>query len=450
MAPVPVDVEVLVVGGGIAGAGLALLLARRGIQVVLADHGRLHRSGPHETLLGSARPLLERLDLGSRFDALAVRDPLRHGAVWGSDELVWRQDAAPGWLLARGAFDAGLRTMAAAAGAVVCERTVVHEHDGGFWLRGPDGQRWLRPRTVVMATGRTGRRERRELGPRTFAFTLVGEVDAADRGTAVVEAVADGWIWTHALAQGPGSAAVMLDAAACHQHGRSVLLARALRSAHGPAGRMSSVRLATATDATAGWLAPCPDRLRLGDAAASIDPLASQGVEKALAAADHAAAAIATALLQPSWWPQLCAQHAQWERELAMAHGAVAADWYGRESRFAGAPFWRARQPVPAPPLDPQQPLQAAGELGPAMVLVRQGDRFVAQDGIEHRGTGDRLAQIGFVPVAPLLRTFAVPRSLAAGVAAAGSEARLFVLPPRAVWQAAQRLLRMGWLVPAR
>jgi flavin-dependent dehydrogenase len=443
-------VDALVVGGGIAGASLALLLARRGATVVLADHGRLHRSGPYETLLGSARPLLDRLALTAVLDRIAARDPLRHGACWGSDELVWREPGEPGWLLARGAADAGLRATAAAAGATVAEATRVDElADGCFRLRGPTGERLLRPRTVISASGRTGRRALQWRGPRTFACTMVGTVPEADRGTAVVEAVADGWIWTHAPAHGPASAAVLLDADACHRDGHHELTRRALQQARGPAARLCDAHLANVTDATAASVAAAPDRLRLGDAAASIDPLASQGVEKALAAADQAAAAVATALIRPEWWPQLCAQHAQWERDLALAHDAVAAQWYAREQRFAGAPFWRARQQRPVPALDPQRPLQVATALVPAMVLVRQADAFVAQDGIEHRGTGDRLSQLGFVPVAPLLRAFATPLSLAAGVAAAGREPRLFVLPPRAVWQAAQRLLQRGWLVPA-
>ncbi|MEO6595127.1 MAG: hypothetical protein ABIP94_10285, partial [Planctomycetota bacterium] len=63
--------------------------------------------------------------------------------------------------------------------------------------------------------------------------------------------------------------------------------------------------------------------------------------------------------------------------------------------------------------------------------------------------TGDSLSHIGYVPVLPLLATFAVPRRLAEAVAAAGQNPRLFVLPPRAVQGAMLELHRRGWLIPA-
>ena len=444
-------VDCLVIGGGVAGACLSLLLARRGVSVVLVDHGRLHPSGPYETLLASSRPLLERLELLPVLAACAQPDPLRHGAIWGSDEASWRGEEAPGWLLARGAFDHGLRTLAAAAGAVVHERCVAVPavaDDGGWHLRGAGGELRLRARTVVLATGRTGRGAGQLVGPRTFAFTLTGSPAASDRGTAMVEAVAEGWLWTHVPRHGAASAAVLLDADQCRREGRELLLARALVRSRGPAGRLKSPRLRHATDASAVWVPATDALLRIGDAAASIDPLASQGVEKAIAAADQAAAAVMTALAEPALWPRLLAGHAQWERELAQAHGAAAGTWYARESRFAGAPFWRARQPAPPPEWSPHDELRAAAELQPAEVLVRRGDRFVIEPGLEHRGTGDRRSHCGFVPLAPLLAAFSPPRTLAAGVTAAGREPRLFVLPPRAVWQAAVALRHWGWLQP--
>ena len=40
------------IGGGAAGAALALFLARRDVSVTLVDDGRAHYSGPFETVLG--------------------------------------------------------------------------------------------------------------------------------------------------------------------------------------------------------------------------------------------------------------------------------------------------------------------------------------------------------------------------------------------------------------
>jgi 2-polyprenyl-6-methoxyphenol hydroxylase-like FAD-dependent oxidoreductase len=427
-----------VIGGGAAGASLAWLLAREGVAVRLVDRGNGPHSGPYETLLGSARAMLERTAFTALLEASAEPDPLRHGAIWGSDDVAWREDAPAGWLLRRGIFDERLRAAALRAGAVVevgtfppAERT-----------RGDASRR------LVIATGR-GRYggDPAAMGPAAVAFTFAGEPAATDRGTAVVEALPTGWVWTHAPAHGPASAAVVVDTEQVRDAGREALLAAAFAAARGPAGRMRDRRLTHTSDATPRCHAEAPGELRLGDAAAAIDPLASQGVEKAFAAADHAAAVLRTAVDRPAWWERLCACHARWERGLATAHADVAAGWYGRESRFAEEPFWRRRRTAAVPTPPSAGPWRVADDVQPVRVLVRQGPRFDEADGFRRDATDDERTHVGYVPVAPLLAAFRSPATLHVGVTRAGRDARLFVLPPRAVHAALLELVRTGWLV---
>ena len=84
--------DCLVIGGGAAGATLALLLARRGVSVSLVDDGRAHYSGPYETVLASTRGTWERLGVLDGVVDGAEEDPLRHGAVWGDEQLRWRKN----------------------------------------------------------------------------------------------------------------------------------------------------------------------------------------------------------------------------------------------------------------------------------------------------------------------------------------------------------------------
>jgi flavin-dependent dehydrogenase len=441
-----------VLGGGVAGSALALLAARRGLAVVLVERGRPKWSGPHETLLAAGRSRLERIGLADAVAAAAVPDRLRHGALWGSDEVAWRDDDGEGLLLARGRFDAALRQAAASAGAVVAANAETCPTREGWRVRTPDGELPLQPRLVVDARGRIAnpRRLAAHRGHGLLAVTLVGRAERGDLGTATVEATADGWIWTHAPADGPAAAAVLVDgdeAAAC---GVGTLVRRVLAAARGPAARLRDARAAHANDATARAAAAAGDRLAIGDAAATIDPLASQGVEKALFAADHAAAVGATALQRPEWLPRLLAAHARWELGLWHAHEATSADWYAREQRFRDAPFWRRRRPAPAaaePPDD--QPLVVSPSIVASEVLARAGDTFVARPGFHDRRDGDEQSHVGYVPIAALLDRFAAPTALPAAVAAAGGDPRLFVLPPRAVDAAMRALRRRGWLIPA-
>lgn len=426
-----------IVGGGVAGAALAFLLAREGSAVELIDRGNGPWSGPWETVLPSARALLERSGLAAVVADCAQQDPLRHGAIWGSEQCRWQQQAAPGLLLRRGAFDAALRDAAAAAGARVrCgERTTP----------AAPGER------LVVATGRTVRVAKpgatTASGPGTLAFAFRGGLPPADCGTAVVEAVPQGWIWTHALATGLASATVVVDAGQLRKEGRERLLGAAFAAARGPASRLVDRRLHGVVDATP-RLHSVAGELRLGDAAAAIDPLASQGVEKALAAADHAAAVLRSAAARPDWWPRLVACHARWERGLWQAHAAAAAAWYRREERFATEPFWRRRRQAASLPASTGR-LHVAEAVRAGPVLVREGAVFVERAGFRHDGIDDERTHVGHLPLAPLLALFARPRTIDEAVALAGSDPRLFALGPAAVQAALQELARSGWLVDA-
>lgn len=447
--------DVLVVGGGVAGAALAFLLHRHGRQVVLVERGNARLSGPYETLLAPSRSLLARTGLAPLVEAGAEPDTLRHGAIWGGDTIEWRAGDEGGLLLRRGAFDRALRARVASDGVTCCEPAEVSAVDGAFRITTGATTSAVHAPHCAIAVGRTAGAVGASLPPgpaRMLAFTFVGEALAEDRGTAVVEALPAGWVWTHAPHQGLASAVVFVDAAEVRDVGRDAFLAAVLRPSLGPAGRLRDRRLLHATDATSRWHDGPDDELRLGDAAATIDPLASQGVEKALAAADHAAAVLLAVREQPSWWRRLCAVHRRWERGLWQAHRQVADDWYRRETRFAAEPFWRRRQPGAAPPtagIGDEALLRVSPDVQPARILVREGMGFAERDGYRDRRSEDERSHVGYVPIAPLLALFAEPRTIAAAVPLAGRDARLFVLPPRAVHGALADLVRRGWLMAA-
>jgi hypothetical protein len=156
------------------------------------------------------------------------------------------------------------------------------------------------------------------------------------------------------------------------------------------------------------------------------------------------------ALERPEWRHRLFAAHARWELGLWHAHAGTAGEWYARESRFVDAPFWRQRRPATAAP-EPadDEPLVVAPAITAGEALVRAGDTFTARPGFCDLRTGDEQSHVGYVPIAALLARFTAPTPLPAAVAAAGGDARLFVLPPRAVDAAMRTLRRRGWLIPA-
>lgn len=142
--------DVVVVGGGPAGASVAIRLAREGICVCVVDRSRFPRAKPcGEFLSPGATPILEELGVREAVEAAGARrlDRVRIVAHGAAVELDFPDDeGAPPWgfSLSRLALDAILLDAARAAGARVLEEARVDE------VRFEPG------RVVVVARGANG------------------------------------------------------------------------------------------------------------------------------------------------------------------------------------------------------------------------------------------------------------------------------------------------------
>ena len=123
------DFDAIVVGGGPAGAGFAIALARDGFAVALLDRARFPRDKAcGEFLTPKACELLS--DLGAWDDAqIAGVNPVRHAILFGRDGDVARHtppDGSPvGYGIRRIALDALLLNQARRGGVIVRENFAV-------------------------------------------------------------------------------------------------------------------------------------------------------------------------------------------------------------------------------------------------------------------------------------------------------------------------------------
>jgi len=362
-------VDVLIAGGGPAGAATALALRRAGVpRVLLAEAGRFEGPRIGESIPPDTRLLLAELGLWESFCAEG-HDPC-HGSCssWGDARLGYNDflfnPYGHGFHLDRRRFDPWLARAAAFAGAEVrveCRlRSVEPSPDDGFRveLTGPGGaQEVVAARFLVDATGRSARLARK-LGARrlvhdrltfVYAFFPPGSAVGADSLT-LLEAVPYGWWYAARLPDGRLVVAVAGDPDLVRELG--LHRPNAWRSLVGETRHVGRLLAAGASpawpfvacDAPSARLdrARGPGWLAVGDAASSFDPISAQGIHKALADALLAGGAIA------AWLDRGDARVL--DRYAAAVSGRFdgylqdRAYLYGLERRWADAPFWARRQ----------------------------------------------------------------------------------------------------------
>lgn len=317
--------QVLVVGGGPAGATTATLLAREGIEVTLAEREVFPRYHIGESLLPSCLKILELMGLPGRLKAYGFQRKDGVYFEWGADPWEARFLNLEGvedkhsYQVSRAEFDQLLLEHAKTQGVRVHEGTTVSRL--GF-----DGDRPVRAvltaagaeRTVdfdflVDASGRAGlmatRHQRDRVHHAAFRNVAVwgywrgaGQLPTDLVGATGICAVPDGWFWTIPLRDGTVSIGLVIhrdtfqQRRAEHDDLRSFYLAEIAGCATvsnmvSGATLVSQIRAeqdySYASQRFAG-----PGYFISGDAACFLDPLLSTGVHLAQYSAVLAAASI--------------------------------------------------------------------------------------------------------------------------------------------------------------
>lgn len=421
-------VEVCIIGAGPAGSALAIRLARLGHDVCLIERSRFPRSRIGESLSPGIHPQLEMLGVGPAVRAAGFRPCQGSLVQWESDAAVRRNFGAnAGLLVDRARFDALLLEVARAHGVRVMQPAALRaraRHGDGWRLEieSADGVTILDAAFLADASGRSaalrGRKQR--TGPRTLA--LYGYwIGAGLPHEPRIEAGADGWYWGVPLPDGTYNAMVFVDTAdfrAAHATAldtryRALLARSGLMEVCREMRLAGPARIADATPYLDGDSIG-PHHIKVGDAALTIDPLSSSGVQKAINTALTGAVVVNTLLRRPA---QADAASRFYRNNLAESsdrHRGWAARHYATAAR-AGA-FWQSRAAgATAEPDKPARPTSGFPApnlpvaLSPEATIADEpcivGDLVAMKPALHHPALERPVAFLGGWEVATLLRS---------------------------------------------
>jgi flavin-dependent dehydrogenase len=347
--------DVVVAGGGPAGAVAALDLSRRGFSVALIEQGKYEVPRIGETLPPLTRQRLAELGVWERF--LACGPLQSHGirTAWESS-FARHQDFIHhpygcGWHVDRASFDAMLAGAAADAGAALflsahvksctmtggqCQLEVAHDRKNVTFAS----------RMLVDATGRKALLASRLGSQADVADKLIAAVTfckLSEPGQwALIEAIEEGWWYSAPLPDARMVFAYMTDSDLWNIDIWHELMELApltferagCRQIPPPSMVVSAGSLVRRPVVGANWIAT-------GDAALAFDPLSGQGVLKSIEAGTRCAAAIAGYFAA-----ELTALKAydSWVQETYHAYLSERRQFYGGVLRWPSSQFWKRRQ----------------------------------------------------------------------------------------------------------
>lgn len=328
MALRPDATQILVAGGGPAGATAAAMLARAGFDVVVVEREQFPRYHIGESLLPSALDFLDIVGARERVEQFGFQRKAGAHIEWGSQQWDLYFGELSGtntysFQVVRSEFDQCLMDHAREQGATVMQGVEVRDitFDGEIPVgaslapKGKANDAWdIRFDYLIDATGRHGLMSTRYLRNRTYheIFKNVAvwgywkntkRFEGKKEGAIATISIPYGWIWAIPLHDGTTSVGVVLHKETYKERQAEMSMEALYLEALGHSETISWMlepgELVTALQAETDYSYSCdrfagPGYFVAGDAACFLDPLLSTGVHLAMMSGLLAAASIAS------------------------------------------------------------------------------------------------------------------------------------------------------------
>ncbi|MEX2281501.1 MAG: tryptophan 7-halogenase [Gemmatimonadota bacterium] len=401
--------DVLIIGGGPAGAAAARLLASWGHDVMVVN-----RPSPQaalaESIPPSTRKLLHRIGIADAVDRAAFIRSTGNTVYWGGERRIASfADGEYGYQVERAGFDALCLRLAEVAGARVLHNATVRSVRTGtahvVRVSSESSEEEVQAQWVLDCSGRAGvlaRAHRRSQPGRTLALVATWERSGGwsvpDESHTLVESYEAGWAWSVPVSETRRCIAFMVDPTLTDVPGRAQLSAQYQAELN---NTMQLSRLVQdATLVTAPWACEASQYdaerasgdgyLLVGDAASFVDPLSSFGVKKALASAWLASVVTHTALTQPELRVHASNLYEARERSMFAALQRQSAELARAATSTHAHAFWSERSESDSTESSAEPDLDA---LRRDRDLLRAFERLKQQDSIRLR-PGDAVRRV--------------------------------------------------------
>lgn len=411
--------DVCIIGGGPAGSTLTARLAALGHSVVLVERAVFPRKHLGESLTPGVRPLLESIGAGDVFEkagALAVESVF---VDWDGGLRERIDPESRGVLVDRGRFDTQLLEHAMVAGAQVLQPAVFRDcrtHADGWRILVEQGGTsiCIDARFLADASGRSFATRGRKRQTGTRATALYAYWQGSDLPTRPrIEAGSDAWYWGVPIPDGTYNTLVFVDPRTYAPDQFQGLIARSgllegCRDIH----LVSPIR---AVDATPYIDEECVNHnsIKVGDAALSIDPLSSSGVQKAIQTALSAAAVVNTLLRRPESSDAAMQFYRASLADASERHCNWAGEYYAAAAATRNTLFWRQRasrslrakaaQPISASDFA-DEPLALSPDLTFVELPCIDGGFVTVRSALHHPSLDRPVTFVGGCEMPPLVR----------------------------------------------